>query len=72
MKILIGSPDDFNALKGLGLSLSLLAIEEENRILDKILATSKGVVQVTLTNIENIVLKGEFIGMKDDCWIFNI
>ena len=59
MNILRGSPNNFNALKGLGLSLSLLAIEEENRILDKILATSKGVVQITLDNIENIVMKGE-------------
>lgn len=59
MNILRGSPNNFDALKGLGLSLSLLAIEEENRILDKILATSKGVVQITLDNIENIVMKGE-------------
>ena len=59
MNILRGSPNNFNALKGLGLSLSLLAIEEENRILDKILATSKGVVQISLDNIENIVMKGE-------------
>jgi hypothetical protein len=58
LEALKGSPLNFNALKGMGLSLSHLAIEEESRVLKGMLATAKGMVQLTDFNFEDKVEKG--------------
>jgi hypothetical protein len=58
LEVLKGSPLNFNALKGMGLSLSLLAVEEESRVLKGMLATAKGMVQLTASNFEEKVMMG--------------
>ena len=59
LKILEGSPLNFDGLKGIGLSLTLLAIDEETKILQQVLASAKGMVQLKNTNFKPVVMQGK-------------
>ena len=60
LNILEGSPLNFDGLKGIGLSLTLLAIDEETKILQQVLASAKGMVQLKNTNFRPVVMQGKF------------
>ena len=59
LKILEGSPLNFDGLKGVGLSLFSMAIEEETRVFHQLLATAKGMVQLNYENFYNVVIQGD-------------
>jgi hypothetical protein len=49
---------NFNALKDLALSITLLAVEEETRILKNVLSTPTGMVHLTEENFDDLVKRG--------------
>lgn len=49
---------NFNALKDLALSITLLAVEEETRILMNVLSTPTGMVHLTEENFDDLVKRG--------------
>jgi hypothetical protein len=66
LEVLKVSPLNFEALKGAGLGLAHLAVEEESRVLQQLLATANGMVQLKSTNFDSVVLDGE------DTWIVQL
>ena len=57
-KVLQNNPTNFNALKDLAISMNLLALEEETRILKMVLSTPTGMVHLTDENFDDIVIRG--------------
>lgn len=56
--IIRNNPLNFNALKDLALSITLLAVEEETRILKNVLSTPTGMVHLTEENFDDLVKRG--------------
>lgn len=57
-KVLQNNPVNFNALKDLAVSINLLALQEEKRILKMVLSTPTGMVHLTDENFDDIVMRG--------------
>jgi hypothetical protein len=56
--VIRNNPLNFNALKDLALSITLLAVEEETRILKNVLSTPTGMVHLTAENFDDLVKRG--------------